>query len=262
MNELQVFSNPEFGDSRFMMIDGAPWAVGRDVASALQYADPSRAVRTHVDGEDRHIVKPKDSADFKAGVSPYLKIPNRGLCFINESGLYSLILSSKLPSAKRFKRWVTSEVLPALRKTGRYETEQVKATPDEDKPKAEHPAREITTDDYIRAASIVSTCKNERLPYVLAYLKQAGIETGALEPRAKKKGDADDADDAPSVEETIKLLNDVRNSGWGLSGLADQLGTSKMNIYRWTKGENIPKPSRRVQIKVVCESLLAAKNSK
>lgn len=262
MNELQVFSNPEFGDSRFMMIDGAPWAVGRDVASALQYADPSRAVRTHVDGEDRHIVKPKDSADFKAGVSPYLKIPNRGLCFINESGLYSLILSSKLPSAKRFKRWVTSEVLPALRKTGRYETEQTKATPDGDKPKAEHPAREITTDDYIRAASIVSTCKNERLPYVLAYLKQAGIETGALEPCAKKKGDADDADDAPSVEETIKLLNDVRNSGWGLSGLADQLGTSKTNIYRWTKGENIPKPSRRVQIKVVCESLLAAKNSK
>ena len=262
MNELQVFSNPEFGDSRFMMIDGAPWAVGRDVASALQYADPSRAVRTHVDGEDRHIVKPKDSADFKAGVSPYLKIPNRGLCFINESGLYSLILSSKLPSAKRFKRWVTSEVLPALRKTGRYETEQAKATPDGDKPKAEHPAREITTDDYIRAASIVSTCKNERLPYVLAYLKQAGIETGALEPRAKKKGDADDVDDAPSVEETIKLLNDVRNSGWGLGGLADQLGTSKTNIYRWTKGENIPKPSRRVQIKVVCESLLAAKNSK
>ena len=262
MNELQVFSNPEFGDSRFMMIDGAPWAVGRDVASALQYADPSRAVRTHVDGEDRHIVKPKDSADFKAGVSPYLKIPNRGLCFINESGLYSLILSSKLPSAKRFKRWVTSEVLPALRKTGRYETEQAKATPDGDAPKMEHPAREITTDDYIRAASIVSTCKNERLPYVLAYLKQAGIETGELEPCARGTEDADDANDVPSVEETIKLLNDVRNNGWSLSSLANRLGACKSSVCMWTKGKYIQNPGRRIQIKEVCESLLAAKKSK
>lgn len=262
MNELQVFSNPEFGQVRSVMVEDAPWFVGKDVAAALGYADTKKAISSHVDAEDRVFLKRGETPTYKGDDLPTLKSSRYGMNIINESGLYSLVLSSKLPSAKRFKRWVTSEVLPALRKTGRYETEQAKATPDGDKPKAEHPAREITTDDYIRAASIVSTCKNERLPYVLAYLKQAGIETGALEPRAKKKGDADYADDAPSVEETIKLLNDVRNSGWGLSGLADQLGTSKTNIYRWTKGENIPKPSRRVQIKVVCESLLAAKNSK
>lgn len=253
-NELQVFSNPEFGQVRSVMVEDAPWFVGADAAKALAYNRTADAIKAHVDDDDKHLVK--------VGEIPTLNVPNRGAYIVNESGLYSLIFSSKLPSAKRFKRWVTGEVLPALRKTGRYETEQTKATPDGDAPKMEHPAREITTDDYIRAASIISTCKNERLPYVLAYLKQAGIETGVLEPRNKKKGDADDADDAPSVEETIKLLNDVRNSGWGLSGLADQLGTSKTNIYRWTKGENIPKPSRRVQIKVVCESLLAAKNSK
>lgn len=254
MNELQVFSNPEFGQVRSVMVDDAPWFVGADAVKALAYKRTADALKSHVDDEDKRLVR--------SGEIPTLKVNNYGAYIVNESGLYSLIFSCKLPSAKRFKRWVTSEVLPALRKTGRYETEQAKATPDGDNPKAEHPAREITTDDYIRAASIVSTCKNERLPYVLAYLKQAGIETGVLEPRNKKKGDADDADDAPSVEETIKLLNDVRNSGWGLSGLADQLGTSKTNIYRWTKGENIPKPSRRVQIKVVCESLLAAKKSK
>lgn len=112
MNALTVFNNPEFGEIRTVEIDGEPWLVGKDVALALGYSDTDKAIRTHVDDEDKQIFKPADLAG--------LDIPNRGMSLINESGLYSLVLSSKLPSAKQFKRWVTSEVLPSIRKTGGY----------------------------------------------------------------------------------------------------------------------------------------------
>ena len=109
MNELQIFQNQEFGEVRSLVINNEPWFVGKDVAEALGYAKPTDAVRKQVDEDDR-------------GVSN-LETPGgkQNLVIINESGLYSLILSSKLPNAKKFKRWVTSEVLPALRKAGRYE---------------------------------------------------------------------------------------------------------------------------------------------
>ena len=108
MNGLQIFSNPEFGSIRTTMIDCEPWFVGKDVASALGYAEPTKAAREKVDDEDK-------------GVS-VLDTPRgkQSMVIINESGLYSLIFSSKLPDAKKFKRWVTSEVLPSLRKTGKY----------------------------------------------------------------------------------------------------------------------------------------------
>lgn len=108
-NELQVFNNPEFGKIRTVTIDSEPWFVGKDVAVALGYENPQKAVRTHVDSEDKGMTE----MDTPGG--------KQNLAIINESGLYSLILSSKLPSAKRFKHWVTSEVLPAIRKTGHYE---------------------------------------------------------------------------------------------------------------------------------------------
>lgn len=112
MNNLQVFNNAEFGSVRTVAIDNEPWFVGKDVADALGYKDSSDALRNHVDDEDKILVK--------VGEIPTLKISNYGAYIINESGLYSLILSSKLPSAKKFKRWVTSEVLPSIRKTGHY----------------------------------------------------------------------------------------------------------------------------------------------
>lgn len=108
-NKIQVFENSEFGKVRTLMIDGEPWASGKDVATALGYANPQKAIRDHVDPEDKTV---NDSFTVN-GTTPAL---------INESGLYSLILSSKLPKAKEFKRWITSEVLPALRKTGHYGT--------------------------------------------------------------------------------------------------------------------------------------------
>lgn len=108
MNDLKVFENEEFGSVRTLERDGEPWFVGRDIAAALGYKDLPRAVRDHVDEEDKGV-----------GVLPTPR-GEQEVVIINESGLYSLILSSKLPNAKRFKRWVTSEVLPAIRKTGAY----------------------------------------------------------------------------------------------------------------------------------------------
>ena len=125
MNDLQIFSNPEFGQVRTVEIDGQPWLVGKDVAVALGYKNPQRAIRDHVEDEDKGMTKT---------VTPS---GEQDMLIINESGLYSLILSSKMPKAKAFKRWVTGEVLPALRKNGVYETvkaqqhiEQLEATND------------------------------------------------------------------------------------------------------------------------------------
>lgn len=108
MNELQVFEHPAFGEVRTVSIDGEPWFVGKDVAQVLGHTNPQRAVKTHVDEEDKGVtvlVTPGGSQEVN---------------IINESGLYSLIMSSKLPTAKEFKRWVTSEVLPTIRRQGSY----------------------------------------------------------------------------------------------------------------------------------------------
>ncbi len=110
MNELKVFENPEFGKIRTLTIEGEPWFVGKDVAVALGYTNPRDALSKHVDAED----KGESQIATPSGI--------QNMTIINESGLYSLILSSKLPSAKKFKRWVTNEVLPAIRKTGHYGT--------------------------------------------------------------------------------------------------------------------------------------------
>ena len=106
--EVKVFENPEFGVIRTTEKDGEPWFSGKDVALALGYSNPHKAVRDHVDDEDKGV-----NETFTPGGKQVIAV-------INESGLYSLILSSKLPTAKAFKRWVTSEVLPSIRKTGGY----------------------------------------------------------------------------------------------------------------------------------------------
>lgn len=116
MNEIRIFDNPEFGEVRTVMIDGEPWFVGKDVANALGYAKTDGMARL-VDNDDKGIIS---SADL--GEQVYKQSYTMGI--INESGLYAAIFGSKLPSAKKFKRWVTSEVLPSLRKTGGYRVPQ------------------------------------------------------------------------------------------------------------------------------------------
>lgn len=110
MNELQIFNSEEFGQVRTVVIDNEPYFVGKDVAAALGYVNARDALSKHVDEDDKEVAK----CDTPGG--------KQDLTVINESGLYALVFGSKLNSAKKFKRWVTSEVLPSLRKTGSYET--------------------------------------------------------------------------------------------------------------------------------------------
>lgn len=112
MNDLITFENPEFGDIRTISLEDEPWFVGKDVAAALGYSDTKHAILDHVDIEDRINSKTQGQNAPEFG--------QRGEWLINESGLYALIFGSKLPGAKQFKRWVTSEVLPAIRRTGSY----------------------------------------------------------------------------------------------------------------------------------------------
>lgn len=113
MNNLTVFKNKQFGEVRVIEQNGEPWFLGKDVAEILGYANTPKAIRDHVDDEDKLTER------------IVLSGQNREVIFINESGLYGLILSSKMPNAKKFKHWVTSEVLPAIRKTGSYQMQNL-----------------------------------------------------------------------------------------------------------------------------------------
>lgn len=113
-NKIEIFKHEKFGEVRTMLIDGEPWFVGKDIATMLGYKDSINALKSHVDDDDR--------------MGWRITTPSRGtqnISIINESGMYSLILSSKLPAAKEFKRWVTSEVLPTIRKHGVYATDDM-----------------------------------------------------------------------------------------------------------------------------------------
>jgi len=114
MNELQIFKNPEFGQVRALNINGEPWLVGKDIAESLKYKEPHKAIVRHVEEDDRMKYPVADSLGRK-----------QETWLVNESGLYSLILSSELKEAKNFKKWVTSEVLPSIRKYGIYATDEV-----------------------------------------------------------------------------------------------------------------------------------------
>lgn len=125
MNDIQIFNNPDFGTIRTVMIDDEPWFVGKDIAQALGYGDGNKnskaltnSISDHVDTDDKQLLP---YSEFKSTQNGDLKnISHYGATVINESGLYSLIFGSKLESAKKFKKWVTSEVLPSIRKTGSY----------------------------------------------------------------------------------------------------------------------------------------------
>lgn len=118
MGELQIFRNEEFGSIRTIVINNEPWFVGKDVALILGYSNPQKAIRDHVDEEDRTM----NETFTVNGTSPTL---------VNESGIYSLIIQSKLPNAKKFKHWVTSEVLPSIRHNGGYIMNQEQMTPEQ-----------------------------------------------------------------------------------------------------------------------------------
>ena len=131
MDGIQVFKNDNFGAIRTVEIDGTPYFVGKDVAEALGYSNTKDALANHVDEEDKRLLQRSDFTTLENHIPKDVfpvnfvsaDIPNRGLTIINESGVYALVFGSKLPKAKEFKRWITSEVLPSIRKHGAYMTE-------------------------------------------------------------------------------------------------------------------------------------------
>lgn len=182
MNNLQVFKNDQFGEIRTVEINGEPWFVGKDVAEQLGYKDTVNALKSHVDGDD------------KAWWQITTQFGTKDTTIINESGLYSLVLSSKLPTAKQFKRWITSDVIPTIRKHGAYMTpetiEKVLLNPDTiinlaSQLKSEREKR-IALEGKVEEdkpkvifADAVSTAKNSILIGELAkLLKQNGVDMG------------------------------------------------------------------------------------
>lgn len=124
MKDIQIFNNPEFGQVRTVVIDDEPWFVGKDVAGILGYKNPNEAIHDHVDSEDKFLRSERGREMLKLFSSVKEmqdELGRQDNWFINESGVYSLVFGSKLESAKKFKHWITSEVLPAIRKTGGYQ---------------------------------------------------------------------------------------------------------------------------------------------
>ena len=127
-NKIEIFKNEEFGTLRTLIIDSEPYFVGKDIAEALGYTNTNKAIGDHVDEEDKRIIQRSHFVTLENNLPKEVfpvnfvdvTIPNRGLTVINESGVYALVFGSKLPNAKKFKHWVTSEVLPSIRKHGAY----------------------------------------------------------------------------------------------------------------------------------------------
>lgn len=181
MNELQIFNNPEFGEIRTVEVDGEPWFVGKDVTLALGYSDTDQALRKHVDEEDKLTRQFNGSGQ------------NRVMTIINESGLYSLVLSSKLPGAKRFKRWVTAEVLPSIRKHGAYMTPETLE-------------EAILNPDYIIKLATALKSEQDKRKALEAANSALTVEKQIMQPKAEYFDDLVDRNLLTNFRETAKQL--------------------------------------------------------
>lgn len=228
-NELQVFSNADFGEIRTIVIDDVPYFAGKDIATALGYVNPTKAVREHTDEEDRTV-------------NETLTVNGTPITLINESGLYSLILTSKLPTAKEFKRWVTASVLPMIRKTGVYAAGMTIKNGD-----TVAPMRLLSPDDYLSAARLVANCKSERLNLVLALLSKGGWDIPQLALNATAKPDTSDI--ADRIKETRK------HTGLSLQDISQVSGISAEVLRSYESGRRFPKQDRYTSLVMVLNDL-------
>ena len=189
MKELQIFKNEEFGEIRTVEISGEPWFVGKDVTAILGYERDTKAVVDHVDEDDRINIDGKTQSQFG------IELGQRGGWLINESGLYSLILSSKLPNAKAFKKWVTSEVLPSIRKHGGYISGQAEMSPEELMAKALQVAQKTLEEREARIG--VLAAENSALT----------VEKQILQPKADYFDELVDRNLLTNFRETAKQIN-------------------------------------------------------
>lgn len=217
MNEVEVF-NFKANEVRTVLIENEVWFVGKDVAESLGYKDTVNAIKSHIDDEDKQIIQRWQNTT--------LEIPNRGLTLINQSGVISLTLSSKLPDARKFKRWVTSEVIPSVMKHGAYLTdekiEQVLTDPD----------------TLIRLATQLKEERQEKKRLA----EQVQLQAPKVE-MAEKLLEADDAN--ISMKDFSKLLanygidlgrntlmKELRRSGWLLKDNTPSAKAMKLNIFK------------------------------
>ena len=208
MNDLQIFNSPEFGAIRTIEKDGEPWFVGKDVAAALGYEKPTDAVRKHVDVEDRGISKMETTSGAQETT------------IINESGLYSLVLSSKLPTAKKFKRWVTSEVIPSIRKHGAYMTPETLE------------AAILNPDTMIKLCTALKDEQDKRKALEVANAELV-VEKQIMQPKADYFDELVDRNLLTSFRETAKQLEVKEKELIGFL-------LEKKYIYRDKKGKLQP----------------------
>lgn len=216
MEQLKIFENPDFGRVRVVENDGVPWFVGKDVAEILGYANASKALTDHVDDED------------KLNNDSLSSLGQRGGWLINESGLYSLILSSKLPQAKAFKHWVTSDVLPSIRKTGGYISGQEQMSPEELMAKA------------LQIANSIITERDKRI-------SQLTVSNQIMQPKADYFDELVDRNLLTNFRQTAKELK-VKEKVF-VSFLID-----KNYIYRDSKGKLMPKAGKSTDLFEVKET--------
>ena len=180
MNDLEIFKNEEFGNVRALTIDNIPYLVGKDVAEVLGYSNINKAIQMHVDDEDKKILDFKGFSQNDTTSKLWSGNDFSNKIIINESGFYSLVMSSKLPNAKKFKRWVTSEVLPAIRQTGTY------TKPVDNRP----------TEVILSEALLIAKDTMEKQTQVIAELED---RNGRLDRKIEE--------DAPKVEQFERFIN-------------------------------------------------------
>ena len=207
MTDIQIFENPKFGSIRVMEIDGEPWFVGKDVAIILGYSNPRKAIIDHVDEEDKGVTK----CDTLGGAQE--------ITIINESGFYSLILSSKLPDAKIVKHWVTHEVLPSIRKNGAYISGQENMD-----------AEQLIAKALVAAQKIIDDKEKQ--------IEQKNNHIKELEPKARFADAVNASDTSILIGELAKIL---RQNGYqiGQNRLFEEL---RQQGYLCSRGSmrNIP----------------------
>lgn len=221
MNEIQIFEHESFGQIRVIDRDGEPWFLAVDVCRALGIVNTTDAL-TRLDEDER--------ARFNLG------LPGGDTNCVNEPGLYSLVLSSRKPEAKAFKRWITHEVLPTIRQTGSYSLVTLGANTNQ---------RALTSDDYLRAAVIVARCKNDRLPYVLGFLEKGGWEIPKIQ-------------DSQSERQPVSVLvnRTLAESGLTMSQLAKLTGLGRVTLYRYKNGETEPRPNQYDHVASVLNAVI------
>lgn len=225
MDKLQIFRNGLFNDVRALLINDEPWFVGSDVTKALGYANHVQAIKNFVDVDD--LMRSREMSK-----------TNKELYFINESGVYSLIFNSKQERAKEFKRWVTHEVLPALRKTGQYSTNK----------------NTLSGDQAIELAKILSTVSPRNLPYVLSALNQAGYQFENAPALPKPEATQEEQKirrgrHYPLDLELIKMLNQFHQDGMSMSELADRAYVPANVLYNVMRANSNTNPEFAARIK-------------